>query len=68
MSKAFLFLHTYEEAEHAARCLGLPIELVPQAPIKPAEPITVTHRDELENAYRRLCRNNCTDEFTALRV
>ncbi|HHJ17891.1 MAG TPA: hypothetical protein ENJ80_14490 [Gammaproteobacteria bacterium] len=68
MSKAFLFLHTYEDAEHAARVLGLPVELVPQTPVRPDESIRVTREDELENAYRRLCRNNCTGEFTVLRV
>ncbi len=68
MSKAFLFLHTLEDAEYAVRALGLPIELVPQAPIKVEERIQVTRREELENAYRRLCSNNGTGEFTALRI
>jgi len=68
MSKAFLFLHTLEDAEYAVRALGLPIELVPEAPIKMEERIQVTRREELENAYRRLCSNNSTGEFTALRV
>lgn len=68
MSKAFLFLHTYEDAEYAARSLGLPVELVPQTPIRPDESIRVTRQDELESAYRRLCNNNCTGEFTVLRV
>ncbi len=68
MSKAFLFLHTLEDAEYAVRSLGLPIELVPQAPINAQERIQVTCREELQNAYRRLCSNNCTGEFTALRI
>lgn len=68
MTKAFLFLHTLEDAEYAVRVLGFPVELVPQSPIKVEERIQVTCRDELENAYRRLCTNNCTGEFTALRI
>jgi|GEM_PF-6500720 len=68
MSKAYLFLHSLEDAEYAVRALGLPIELVPQTPIKVEERIQVTHRDELENAYRRLCSNNSSGEFTALRI
>ncbi len=68
MSKAFLFLNTFEDAEYAVKLLGLPIELVPQAPIRTGERIQVYSRDELENAYQRLCRNNSTGEFTALRV
>jgi hypothetical protein len=68
MSKAFLFLHTFEDAEYAMRSLGLPIELVPQSPIKANERIQVTRQEELETAYRRLCRNNSTGEFTAMRV
>jgi len=67
MSKAFLFLRTLEDAEYAVRALGLPIELVPQAPIKVDERIQVTLQEDLENAYRRLCDNNSTTEFTALR-
>lgn len=68
MSKAFLFLHTFEDAEYAVRALGFPIELVPQTPIRTDERIQVTRREELENAYRRLCSNNSTGEFTALRI
>lgn len=67
MSKAFLFLHTFEDAEYAMRALGFPLELVPQAPIRREESIQVNRREELENAYRRLCSNNSTGEFTALR-
>jgi hypothetical protein len=68
MSKAFLFLNTLEDAEYAVRILGFPIELVPQAPIRTDERIRVHRAEELENAYDRLCRNNVTAEFTALRV
>ena len=68
MSKAFLFLHTFEDAEYAVRALGFPIELVPQSPIRIGERIQVNHREELESAYRRLCSNNSTGEFTALRI
>jgi hypothetical protein len=67
MSKAFLFLHTYEDAEYALRALGFPVELVPQAPIRTGERIEVNRHDELENAYRRLCSNNSSGEFIALR-
>ena len=67
MSKAFLFLHTLEDAEYAVRTLGLPLELVPQMPIHAEERIRITHREELETAYRRLCENNSSREFTALR-
>lgn len=52
MSKAFLFLHTLEDAEYAVRALGLPIELVPQVPIKAEVRIQVRCREELENALR----------------
>jgi hypothetical protein len=68
MSKAFVFLHTLEDAEYAVRLLGFPVELVPQTPIKTEERIRVIRREELEEAYRRLCRNNSTGEFTALRL
>lgn len=68
MSKAFLFLHSFEDAQYAVRALGFPIELVPESPIKADERICVNHPDELEPAYRRLCLNNSTHEFTALRL
>lgn len=68
MSKAFLFLNTLEDAEYAVQILGFPIELVPQAPIRSGERIRVHRAEELQNAYDRLCRNNVTGEFTALRV
>jgi hypothetical protein len=68
MSKAFLFLNTFEDAVYAVKALGFPIELVPQSPIKTGERIQVYNREELENAYQRLCRNNSTGEFTALRI
>jgi hypothetical protein len=68
MSKAFLFLNTFEDAEYAVKVLGFPIELVPQAPIKTGERIQVHSHDELQNAYKRLCSNNSTGEFTALRI
>jgi len=68
MSKAFLFLHTLEDAKYAMHSLGLPIELVPQAPIQTGERIQVTRKDEIETAYRKLCRNNGTREFTAMRM
>jgi formate-dependent phosphoribosylglycinamide formyltransferase (GAR transformylase) len=68
MSKAFLFLNTFEDAEYAVRVLGFPIELVPQAPINARERIRVNSQDELPNAYQRLCSNNSTGEFTVLRV
>jgi len=67
MSKAFLFLHTFEDAEYAVRALGFSIELVPQAPIRCGEKIQVNRREELETAYQRLCSNNSTGEFTAMR-
>jgi len=66
MSKAFLFLHTFEDAQYAVRALGFPIELVPQTPIRTDERIQVTRQEELENAYRQLCSNNSTGEFTAM--
>ncbi len=68
MSKAFLFLHTFEDVEYAVRALGFPIELVPQAPIRIEEKIRVDRQEELEHAYRRLCSNNSGLEFTALRI
>jgi formate-dependent phosphoribosylglycinamide formyltransferase (GAR transformylase) len=68
MSKAFLFLNTFEDAEYAVKVLGFPVELVPQTPIKTGETIQVNSREELENAYHRLCSNNSTGEFTALRI
>ena len=58
MSKAFLFLHTLEDAEYAVRTLGLPLELIPQSPIHAEQKIWVTRREQLENAYRKLCNNN----------
>jgi hypothetical protein len=67
MSKAFLCLQTFKDAEYAVRELGLPLELVPQAPIHAEQEIWVTHREQLENAYQRLCNNNSSQEFTALR-
>lgn len=68
MSKAFLFLHTLEDAKYAVRTLGLPVELVPQVPIRTNQPmIRVDCSEELENAYLRLCENNSTGEFTAIR-
>ncbi|MGD8672563.1 MAG: hypothetical protein PVF07_10900 [Thiogranum sp.] len=68
MSKAFLFLNTFEDALYAVTALGFPVELVPQAPIRTGERIRVHRREELENAYHRLCSNNVTGEFTALRI
>ena len=68
MSKAFLFLHTLEDARYAVSTLGFPIELVPESPIKTDERICVNTAEELEPAYRRLCQNNSTHEFTALRL
>jgi len=68
MSKAFLFLQTFEDAEYAVRALGFPVELVPETPIRREERIQVNHREELENAYQRLRDNNSTGEFTALRI
>jgi formate-dependent phosphoribosylglycinamide formyltransferase (GAR transformylase) len=68
MSKAFLFLNTFEDAEYAVKLLGFPVELVPQTPIKTGERIRVNSREELEKAYHRLCSNNSTGEFTALRI
>ena len=67
MSKAFLFLHTLEDAQYAVRALGLPIELIPQVPISTTEPIRVNRSEDLERAYHRLCENNSTGEFTAIR-
>lgn len=67
MSKAFLFLHTLEDAVYAVNVLGLPVELVPEAPINADERIEVNKREDLEQAYQKLCMNNSTGEFTALR-
>ena len=67
MSKAFLFLHTLEDAQYAVRALGLPVELVPQVPINISEPIRVDRSEDLERAYHLLCENNSTGEFTAIR-
>ena len=68
MPKAFLFLHSLEDAEFAVRSLGLPLELVPRDPIHAEQKIQVTHLDHLEKAYRQLCDNNTSREFTALRL
>ena len=68
MSKAFLFLHTFEDAEYAVRALGFPIELVPQTPIRTDVRIRVNRQEDLKNAYQRLCNNNSTGEFTVLRI
>lgn len=67
MSKAFLFLHSFEDAQYAVRALGLPIELIPQVPIDNTQTICVNHSEELERAYLQLCRNNSSGEFTAIR-
>ena len=67
MSKAFVFLQSLEDAEYAVRALGLPLQLVPQAPIHAERRIWVTRKEQLENAYRQLCDNNSSREFTALR-
>jgi len=70
MSKAFLFLNTFEDAVYAVTALGFPVELVPQAPIRTGERIRVHRREELENAYHRLCSNNvtgCVADDTAFR-
>jgi hypothetical protein len=68
MSKAFLFLNSFKDAEYAVKILGFPIELVPEAPIRNGVRIEVHRPEELENAYHRLCSNNGTREFTALRI
>ena len=66
MPRAFLFLNSLEDAEFAVRSLGLPLELVPSGPINTGREIDVTHPDHLESAYRQLCDNNTSREFTAV--
>ena len=68
MSKALLFLHTFDDAKYAVNVLGLPLDLIPRTARNGEQKVSVETPEELEPAFRKLCSINVSDEFTALRV
>jgi hypothetical protein len=68
MPKALMLLRTLDDVRYAAGILGLPLELVPQVPLRADhERIRVSCVQDMETAYRQLCDINIAAEFTAIR-
>lgn len=68
MSKAILFLHTFEDVKNAAHSLGFPIDLVAHDCRVEVAPVRVNLDDELESAFQQVRNSSSSHELAVIRV